>query len=58
MRHDGRCKIKHFRFVEASFNILPLYSDIMEDQPIRMIENIINICEKFRIIRLMKGVLL
>ena len=48
MRHDGRCKIKHFRFVKASFNILPL--DIMEDQSIRTIENIINIYENFRIL--------
>ena len=39
-RQNGRCEIKHFRFAEASFNILPLYFDIMKDQIHKIIEDI------------------
>ena len=39
-RQNGRCEIKHFRFAKASFNILPLNFDIMQDQIIKIIEDI------------------
>ena len=38
-KNSGRCKIKHFRFNGASFNVLPLYLILWKIKSIKIIEN-------------------